>query len=241
MQRAYWTPNADEQSRLEARGIDQLDWKELLRLHHLICLQLVNTGTERATATQKVRQTVRRLVASESPYRPRSAMVWQGESSEPARDRDPDMQGEFVNASLTHLGCLEVYRLDAAHEPTRIAFVSFEELSGVIFEAPTLVRAAGLYYHDGRGEVVLVPMLYGLTWMIGNKSDREGRMTRFVGHLDGDETEGVPGSGMGVGQQDFCICNPNGAGTSLFAIGSVAKISFPLEMEVQGIPTRRTS
>src|SRR5262245_22855497 len=200
IQRAYWTHNADEQARLEARGVEQLSWRERLRLHHLFCLQRINPGPERAAATEKCRETARRLVAADSPYRPRPAMIWQGQSAQQQAGREPDMQGEFLNPSLTHLGCLEVYRVDAANDPTGIDFVSFDELSGVMFAAPSLIRAAKPFYDDGRSEIVLVPLLYGLTWAIGNEFDRSGQMTRFVAHLDGVEIGALGASGIGVGQ-----------------------------------------
>jgi hypothetical protein len=229
VQRAYWTHNANQQAQLEARGIEQLGWRELLRLHHLICLQRLNTGPERADATEKCRQTIRRLLAADSPYRPRPAMIWQGQAAQPGAGREPDMQGEFLNPSLTHLGCLEVYRVDAANQPTRLDFVGFDELSGVVFAPPNLIRAAKVFYEDGRDEIVLVPLLYGLTWAIGNEFDRGGRMTRFVAHIDGEEVGALGASGLGVGQQDLTIRSPDGGG-SLFGLGSVAEISFPLDM-----------
>lgn len=229
MQRAYWTHNGEEQAQLEARGAGQLDWRERLRLHHLVCLQRLNVGPERAAVTEKCRQMVRSLIALDSPYRPRPAMVWQGQSAQPGAGREPDMQGEFLNPSLTHLGCLEVYRVDAADQPVRLDFVSFDELSGIAFAPPNLIRAAKLFYDDGRGEIVLVPLLYGLTWAIGNEFDRTGRMTRFVAHLDGEEAGAIGASGIGIGQQDLSIRGQDGS-ASLFGLGSVAEVSFPLDM-----------
>ena len=42
-------------------------------------------------------------------------------------------------------------------------------LWGIALFAPqNLIRAAKLFYDDGRDEIVLVPMLYGLTWAMGN-------------------------------------------------------------------------
>lgn len=114
MQRAYWTPNAEEQAQLEARGVEHLGWQERLRLHHLICLQRLGPGPEGGTASEKCRQIVRRLLTADSPYRPRPAMIWKEPSAPLGTDREPDMQGELLNLSLTHLGCLEVYQLDAA-------------------------------------------------------------------------------------------------------------------------------
>ncbi len=117
MQRAYWTHDAEEQAQLEARSADPLDWRERLRLHHLICLQRLIAGPAREATSEKCRQSVRSLIATDSPYRPQSAMIWQGQA---ANGSKPNMQGEFLNPSLTHLGCLEIYRVDAAIHPSRL-------------------------------------------------------------------------------------------------------------------------
>lgn len=228
MQRAYWTHDAEEQARLEARGLDSLTWPERLRLHHLFCLQRLIPGPEREAADENRRGTALRLLAPDSPYRPRPAMVWQGNSPQQG-SREPDLQGEFLNPSITHLGCLEVYRLGADNQPTRIDFVGFDELSGVMFAPSKLIRAAKLFFEDRREEVVFVPLLYGLTWAIGNEYDRDGRMTRFVQHLHVEGIDALGASGIGVGQQDLSIRSSDGGGR-LFGIGSVSEISFPLDM-----------
>jgi hypothetical protein len=229
LQRTYWTHDAEAHSQLEARSAEQR--RERLRLHHLICLQRLNSDPERAASTEKCQQTVDRLLASDSPYRPRFAMVWQGQSAEPGRSREPHWQGKFLNLSLTHLGCLEIYRVDGANQLTGIDFVGFDELSGVLFAPPKLIRAAKLIYDDGRAELVFVPMLYGLTWAIGNEYERDGSMTRFepFPHVYGWEADAVAPPGLGVGQQDFSIRNQDGTG-AYFGIGSVAEILFPLDI-----------
>jgi hypothetical protein len=229
MQRAYWTDNPEERTQLEARGVEHLDWHSVLRLHHLLCLQRLTPGPEREAATEKCRQTAHRLLAADSPYRPRPAMVWQGQAAQPDTGQEPTLQGEFLNASLTHLGCLEVYRLDEAHQPTRTDFVGFGELSGVMLAPPNLIRAAKLFYEDGRDEIVFVPLLYGLTWALGDEFDRAGRMTRFIGHLHDEGISALGASGTGVGQQDLCVHGRDG-GSSLFGLGSVAQLSFPLDV-----------
>lgn len=165
IQRDYWTYKPNEQSQLESR-FAQLTWLERLRLHHLVCMQRTSPG---AKAVDRCRESVTSLIAADSPYRPRPAMIWQGELAVPDSDREPDIQGEFFNPSLTHLGCLEVYRCDASNQPTQLDFVSFDELTGVVFAPPNLIRAAKLFYEDGRGEIVLVPLLYGITWNIGSE------------------------------------------------------------------------
>jgi len=164
LQQAYWTHSAEEQARLEALGLEALSWRERLRLHHLTCLQRLHTRLEPSSATAKCRAIGRLLVAAESPYRPRPALIWQRESVHPGGEMEPAFQGQLLNPSLTHLGCLEIYRVDAANHPIEIDFVSFDDLSGVMFAPPSVIRAAKLFYDDGYEEVVLVPMLYGLTW-----------------------------------------------------------------------------
>jgi hypothetical protein len=223
LQRAYWTYNAGEQAALEARGSEQLSWGERLRLHHLVCLRRLVPGAGREEAAEKSRHLVRRLLAADSPYRPRTAVIGQGQSV------GTELQGEFLNASLTHLGCLEVYRLDAVNQPTRLDFVGLDELSGVGFAPSKLIRAAKLFYEGGGDEVVFLPLLYGLTWAIGNEFDRDGRMTRFVAHLADADAGPLGATGLGVGQQDFTIRGPDD-GASLFGLGSVSEISFPLDM-----------
>jgi hypothetical protein len=98
-----------------------------------------------------------------------------------------------------------------------------------VFAPPNLIRAAKLFYDDGRDQIVLVPMLYGLTWAIGNEYDRAGQMTRFVAHIDSEEVTTLGASGVAVGQQDFTVRDQDGGGR-LFGIGSVTEISFPLDM-----------
>ena len=230
LQQAYWTYSLEEQRQLEEQGLEALSWAERLRLHHLTCLQWLNPEPgQEASAAEKCRATSRLLVTTGSPYRPRPVMIWQGQPETPQGGREPDLQGGLLNPSLTHLGCLEIYRVDAANQPTEIDFIGFDELSGLMFARPTLIRAAKLFYNDGSDEIVLVPMLYGLSWTIGTELDRGGSMTRFVAHLDDDEMRRSGVSGLGVGQQDFLI---QGEGDQrLLGMGSVSNMVFPLDMD----------
>jgi hypothetical protein len=232
LQRAYWTYDADEQSRLESRGLERLDWPELLRLHHLTCVQRLkerlNGGPHLAAATAKSRAIVRRLAAVDSPYRPRPALVWQRGSTEDGPDREPDLEGEFFNASITHLGCWEIYRVDPAGEPTGIDFVSFDDVDGIAFTPSEPIRPALLYLSDGSTLRVLVPELYGLTWVIGNELERARRLTRFVGNLPTDAVPQVA-TGMGVGQQDLAIRDREDA-VRLVGIASVVSVMLGLDI-----------
>lgn len=233
MQRAYWTHDPDEQARLEARGADRLEWRERLRLHHLICLQRIGSGPEDAAATEKCRQSMQALLGSDSPYRAQMALLWEDKPVHAGAARPPDMTGEFLNASLTHLGSLEVIHVDAEDRPTRLDFVSVDELDGVEFGQPTLMRAARLRYVDHREELVLVPLLYGLTWTIGDKSHRQGEYTSFVAPLSGEEFGALGTTGIGVGQQDLWVHNLYGS-SRLVGMASVAEIAFPFDVRDPG-------
>jgi hypothetical protein len=112
MQRAYWTHNAEEQASLEA-GFDMLSWQEKLRLHHLYCLERIHPAAGPGAATQNCLLTLRLLMAADSPYRPRQALIWQGVPGSQT-GRHPNLLGMLQNPPITYLGCLEVYRLDAA-------------------------------------------------------------------------------------------------------------------------------
>jgi hypothetical protein len=225
---AYWTHNPAEHARLLARGLEFLDWPERLRLHHLNCLQRLGRDAESASTIDECQQTLRCLAAADSPYLPRRALIWQGQTGQ-SGPAEPDLQGDLLNPSITHLGCLEIYRTDVANQAVSVGFVSFAELSGILFAPPSLIRAAKLFYENGRDELVLAPMLYGPTWKIGDEFDRAGEMTKFVAHLDSPEVDALGASGIGVGQQDLLVRNQAGEG-NLFGLGSVFEISFPLDM-----------
>jgi hypothetical protein len=53
-------------------------------------------------------------------------------------------------------------------------------------------------------------------------------MTRFVAHLHDDEVAAIGVTCLVVGQQNLSVVG--GKSSTLFGLGSVAKIKFPLEM-----------
>jgi hypothetical protein len=227
VQQAYWTANADEAAALSAASVEALGWPDLLRLHHLTCLRRA-TGRGAADPCERI---TRRLLAADSPYRPRVALVWQGRPASGAEaPRPPDMQRTFFNPSITHLGCLEVMHLDAENHPVRLDFVSFDDLSGIILGPASLFRAAKLFYEGRPPEIVRLPLLYGTTWTLGTDHERSGRLTRFIPAVDIDDIKAAGVGGVGIGQQDLIVTAPDGGGRSLLGLGSVAEVSFPLDM-----------
>lgn len=161
LQRAYWSCNSDEMSELESKGVESLTWPQRLRFHHLVCLQRLRPELESPAIEEKCKQNAMRLLASDSPYRPRPALIWQMQHNGPARqnsgEREPDLNGILSNPSLTHFGCFEILRLDSSNQVRSLEFVSFDELTDVSFAGSSLVRPAKLFYEGGRDELVLLP------------------------------------------------------------------------------------
>jgi hypothetical protein len=240
LQTAYWTYQSQEETALLACGLERLSWQKLLRLHHLHCLALAEqtsllreiqgdddraaaVDAARAAARERCQRSSERLLSPASPYRRRFGMVWQYKSATQER-RPPDIEGQMSNASLTHLGCLEVLRLDEAMRPSAVGFVAFDNLRTVAFGPPGLFRAARLVYEDGRpDEVVWVPLLYTFTWRTTDELCRSGRMTRSFGYM---QIKGpTAGFGLGLGQHDLRAEKQDGM--SVFGLGSVTEMAFP--------------
>ncbi len=242
IQQAYWTYDSAEKAALLSRYPAGLSWPELVRLHHLTCLELVREGSgkaelmaqdlgERITfqgdAVDLCKKLVRKLSCKDSPYRPRHCAIWQGQPGE-SEKREPNLEGMFQNASITHLGCLEVIRLDEQHSPKGIAFVPLDDLRGALFAGNALFRAGKLFYDDERqDEIVRIPLLYGLSWETPNAYDHDGTMTRFCGVVDAPEA--VAANGVGVGHQDFVVTQQ--AEVTLFGLGSVGELMVMLSVD----------
>ena len=236
LQRQYWTYDPGEQAALQGRANAGLAWPELLRLHHLNCMEHVAAKEDRSATSAKCNASLALLLSPASPYRRRPALIWKTKDvPEPAPQSEhpePDIQGYFSNVSITHLGCLEVIRLNDSRLPERIDFVSFDELAGVLLATPSLLRGARLMFDNGTSEIVILPLLYGMTWVVGSKEDRTARMTRFVAHLE-TKQGGIPGgAGIGVGHQDYCLQDRDDK-VSLFGLASMHELFFPLDMRDQ--------
>lgn len=185
LQKDYWRANPSELASLEQLAAPS--FAERLRLHHLRCLAwlsesaalqqaLLAPAGERDTSEPLVPPaaviaSIDALLVRRSPYRARHGFAWLG-GGPPQGEAIPysDHQGRTVNASLTHLGALEVITLDAALEPAALAFVPFDELMTITlaphepgelapFRPAKLLREYGL-----PEQVVLVPLRYGLSW-----------------------------------------------------------------------------
>lgn len=194
LQKRYWTPNPEELALLEAQRFETLEPHALLRLHHLRCLGLLDardgmlrrgllapvaerpSETELCAATDpawldKVERSARALLSRRSSFRPRHGFTWLG-AGPPDGEQVPysDLQGRTLNASLTHLGALEVIGLDERFEPARLEFLDFDQILTISLPAGQLPASAPFrparvlreYRLDER--LVLLPLRYGLSW-----------------------------------------------------------------------------
>ena len=84
-----------------------------------------------------------------------------------------------------------------------------------------MARRAGCRVQSmGLAFMVMVPMLYGVSWSSREGADRDGSTTRFVAHVTaalGDQT-----LGLGIGHQDFTLCDDG----TIFGLGSMRAIAF---------------
>jgi hypothetical protein len=240
MQRAYWQYDAATCEALQARGVQLLPWQDLFRLHHQLCLRdLMDPAARRELGGDEPdddgappldslwQEVIDRLLLPDSPYRPTAAALWQGSQGGVSEEVEPDLVGSLQNASLTHLGAVEVLHQDGQGRPTELDFVPFGALRGIMFAPPTLFRAAMLHRDDGgEEEIVLVPVLYGLSWHSRQQHDRDGTLTRFI---RGRTIAGLPAlcSGIGIGHQDWTV---TGEGAHLLGLGSVAQMMIALDV-----------
>jgi hypothetical protein len=246
LQHAYWQANPREKAALLARDRTTLSWAEILRLHHLNCRELLESKEGQRVLTDAdadfsldrishpaaslCNELATLLLSPQSPYRLRTAAVWQLldiNSVEPEETpRAQDMWGEFTNASLTHLGCLEVLRLDEQEQPVSVDFIPFSELSMVIFARPFFFRFAKLHYLDGREGEVMCPFLYGISHLSGYASDRTGRTTRFMGNMPNPHFPG--GLSLAIGQQDLFV-QEEGKSLTMLGLNSIAAFQIIAE------------
>ena len=241
LQRKYWTSDHEEKASLLSKYPVGLTEKELLRLVHLICIEYLESEKggkhlneddfdqtpEWGANNQNIcTEIVSQLLDKKSAFCSKKCFIWQGEVGE-SQNREPDHQGDFLNASLSHLGCLEVIKVDEKQSPLAVDFIPFDAIRGVVFAQPSLFRAAKIFYDSEKeDEIVLIPMNYGLSWMSFNEFDHDGSMTRFCCHI---ETKNGTSMGLGLGQQDFTVIDSNG-NQQMFGINSIGEIMVGLEI-----------
>jgi hypothetical protein len=229
----YWTFNRVEKEALLDRYPDNLSWSELLRLNHLVCMEIIyqdevlhqlNSGDTKSEihASQEhldlYREIIRKLVADNSPYRPRYCSIWQG------KQNYPSFTGKFYNISATHLASMEVIQLDENKTPVSVNFIPLDELHGIILGTSATFRLARLGYEFGKpDEIVLIPLIYGISWSLNNDTLKDGSSTAFINYLDIPQYRLLS---IGLGHQNF-TCESD---RYLLELGTINEIEVALEM-----------
>lgn len=233
--------SALQKEKLLAIEPGQRTWPQKLRLLHLVSLQLCASPdirrqieSDQATVEDAPPSPERDLCVAlaadlagpGSPYRPRSCSIWQ-EKDPDAKTDPPQLTGRLQNASLTHLGAIEVIRLDEKMKPKEIAFVGLQEIRALLLASPALFRPGKVIYEDGHAEMVWVPLLYGFSWTTPHEYDRDGTMTRFVAQLPKDDG---PQRCIGIGHQDLIVVGEEKEKRTFLGLGSVTEISTALDL-----------
>ncbi len=240
IQQEYWRRDTDEQRRLRALYPEQLNWREKLRLLHLTVMEWLHSKPLHDTWLCAARQNdadavieeqcliiklISDLISEQSPYRSRVAAVWKG-AEQPREDSPADIQGILRNASLTHLGCLEIIRVDEQALPVEIDFLPLDHIHAVVFLGQGPFRFGKVFYDDQREpEVVMIPALYGISWATDLDLDRDGNFIRFIAALGVDGVE----FGLAVGRQDLRLEAKDGP--VLVNLASLAKLEVTLLLE----------
>jgi hypothetical protein len=260
LQKRYWTPNPEELALLEAQRFETLSSRERMRLHHLRCLALLETPSlrhgllapiaERPSAAElraaidpvvraRIEATAKVLIGRRSSVRPRHAFTWLG-AGPPEGDVIPysDLQGRTRNASLTHLGCLEVIALDEAFEPAHVEFLDFDQILTISLAAGELDTEAAFrparilreYGLDDR--VVLLPLRYGLSWRSHEPEVLRGTAAHQVATI---ELGGRRPLGITVGPQRLEVLSDyqedGDHGLSYFRLADAYQISFAIDQD----------
>ncbi len=255
IQEKYWRFDASEKASLLENDPFLLPWPKMLRLNHLCCLEMLETEEGKAYLRDpdaypadlqagKISELrldlklefwpelLQKLVSQDSPYRPRHCLIWQGT---PVNDkqREPDLTGRCMNASLTHFGSFEVIKVDADLNPMELHFVGLHEIRHIKFGNSGLFRATKLIYDDERDdEIVWMPLLYGVSWKCQETCDRDGSFTRTIAHIQ-LELEGMDTNfGIAIGHQDLLIRNAEKPDQEMvFGLGSIDEIGVALEFD----------
>jgi hypothetical protein len=275
LQKRYWSPAPEQLRELEGRALAALDWPEKLRLHHLRCLALLDAGddllrrallapvAERPNVEQleqlasaidpvlreRVAASAKVLLGRRSPYRPRHGFAWLGDGA-PEGDAVPysDFQGRVVNASLTHLGSVEIIALDpTTFEPAAIEFVPFDEIMtlarGPRQHASDPFVPARILREYGQGELlVLLPLRYGLSWFALEPELLRGEATHHVAEIElrglADPTKAVYESldrrmlGIAVGAQRVEVLSDYAQeGLGRFELGGAYQVSLAIDQD----------
>ena len=116
-------------------------------------------------------------------------------------------------------------RLDAQNKPAEIWFAPLDALRGAVFARSAIFGLGKLFFDSQRpDEIVLIPLLYGISWRTPNSFDQDGTLTRFISHLDPKDGNGT--LAIGVGHQDLIVDQQ--VGRTVVGLGSIGELMIAL-------------
>lgn len=211
LQKDYWAINKDEKEILLAQFPDSIEWKNLLRLHHLLCMEALESMQEKLSHTEKttpipgretiqlLQRTTNMLLGGKSPYRPR-----QGEIEFDILTRQGSLKkftGVLMNASLTHLGSIEVVWVDSDLNPVSMDFLPLDQLQSIMNNTK-----GALITYKNKKEKDICYLATHYFFSPACKKYINNTQTEYVYPLYEANSE-EPGIGLGV--QEFVIIQDN--------------------------------
>jgi hypothetical protein len=151
IQKEYWTFNRKEKEILLAQFPHISKWKDILRLHHLLCMEIFQwysaNNLQDATyqsgqkkipvqiqeAIVNLKNTTEKLLNEDSPYIPQACEIKYDILTKFREFKK--LEGTCMNASLSHLGSLEVFKVDGELNPLCIDFIPFSEIKTIMHNA----------------------------------------------------------------------------------------------------------
>jgi len=213
IQQQYWTVNNDEKENLLSQFPDSLDWKQLLRLHHLLCMEVFqayiaghflfkkNKIILNQEMTRFLQKSTAILLSDKSPYRPQQCEI---KFDVLTRQKEfKRMEGTLINASLTHLGCIEIIRLDPELHPVSLDFLPLSLIKVIMNNT----EGSLVSYRDRKEKDICYLASY---YYFSQESKKfiNNTHTEYVCPLECDEAGEECGIGLGI--QEFLIIQNNG-------------------------------
>ncbi|MBN2442849.1 MAG: hypothetical protein JXJ04_15940 [Spirochaetales bacterium] len=145
IQQNYWTFNKGEKEILLSQFPRISDWKDLLRLHHLLCMEAFhdhmkgnfifsrNKISSHNNTYLELQKTLAMLLSDESPYVPQQSEI---KFDILTRHKEfKKLTGILMNGSLTHLGSIEIVNVDSELTPLSISFLPLTHIKSIMINS----------------------------------------------------------------------------------------------------------
>jgi hypothetical protein len=194
--------------------------------HLLLGLKLKTEGSANEKLPKKYRQKLKELsndiIGGKENISPLHAKFYVGAIT--SKDARPKFQGDMLNASFTHVKFIESIKIDEKQNPLQVEFIPIESIAAIELASSGLCHTAKITYKDGHKEIAFIPLLYGLSWFLGDDETKTGTMSKFkctksIEHLNIE-------LGIGLGLQAFYVNDEKRNQWVKVGLNHISKISF---------------